>query len=60
MEELEKARDQALQKIWAAQKVMKLRNKGNKRFKPYKEGDQVWIKGTNLKTVYPTAKLGPK
>src|ERR1700761_4986924 len=60
MEELEKARDQALQKIWAAQKVMKLRNKGNKSFKPYKEGDQVWIEGTNLKTVYPTAKLGPK
>ena len=34
--------------------------KGNKSFKLYKEGDQVWIKGTNLKTVYPTAKLGPK
>ena len=60
MEELEKAQDQVLQKIWVAQKVMKLWNKGNKSFKPYKEGNQVWIKGTNLKTVYPTTKLGPK
>ena len=60
MEELEKAWDQAQHKIEAAQKVMKLRNKGNKSFKPYRTGDQVWIEGTNLKTIYPTAKLGPK
>ena len=37
-----------------------MRNPGNKRFQPYKEGDQVWLEGTNLKTLYPTAKLGPK
>ena len=60
MEELEKARDQALQKIGAVQKVMKLWNKGNKIFKPYKESNQVWIEGTNLKTIYLMAKLGPK
>jgi hypothetical protein len=39
---------------------MRVGNPGNKRFKPYKEGDQVWIEGTNIKTVFPTAKLGPK
>ena len=27
---------------------------------PYKEGKQVWIEGTNIKTIYPTTKLGPK
>ena len=29
-------------------------------FQPYKEDNQVWLEGTNLKTLYPTAKLGPK
>ena len=60
MEELKQAWDQVQQKIEAVQKVMKLRNKGNKSFKPYKEGNQVWIEGTNLKIIYPTAKLGSK
>ena len=39
---------------------MRIGNSGNKKFRPYKEGDQVWIEGTNLKTLYPSAKLGPK
>jgi hypothetical protein len=39
---------------------MKMQNPGNKRFQPYKEGNQVWLEGMNLKTLYPTAKLGPK
>ena len=39
---------------------MKIGNLGNKKFRPYKEGDQVWIEGTNIKTIYPTAKLAPK
>ena len=39
---------------------MKIRNPGNKKFQPYQEGDQVWIEGTNLKTLYPSAKLAPK
>jgi hypothetical protein len=60
LSELNNIRDSALQQIVKAQKVMKMRNPGNKRFQPYKEGDQVWLEGTNLKTLYPTAKLGPK
>ena len=43
-----------------AQKVMKMKHPGNRSFKPYKEGDQVWIEGTNLQTLYPSKKLGPK
>src|SRR6266702_3640276 len=39
---------------------MALKNQGNKRFKPYNEGDQVWIEGMNIKTLYPSAKLSPK
>ena len=39
---------------------MKIGKPGNKRFRPYQEGDQVWIEGTNIKTLYPSAKLGPK
>ena len=60
LEELESIRDMALQKIIKAQKVMKIGNPGNKKFRPYKEGDQVWIEGTNIKTIYPTAKLALK
>ena len=37
-----------------------MKRQGNKRFKPYLEGDQVWIEGTNLQTLYPSKKLGPK
>jgi hypothetical protein len=58
--ELDKIRDGVLEQIARAQKVMKMRNPGNKRFQPYMEGDQVWLEGTNLKTLYPMAKLGPK
>jgi len=39
---------------------MALKNQGNKRFKPYNKGDQVWVEGTNIKTLYPSAKLSPK
>ena len=60
LSELDKARDEALRNIMWAQKAMALGNKGNGCFKPYKKGDQVWIEGTNIKTLYPTAKLGPK
>jgi hypothetical protein len=58
--DLEKIRDNTLRQIVKAQKVMKIGHQGNKRFKPYNEGDLVWVEGTNLKTIYPTAKLGPK
>src|SRR6266702_4064197 len=39
---------------------MAMRNQGNRRFKPYNKGDQVWVEGTNIKTLYPSAKLSPK
>ncbi len=39
---------------------MALKNQGNRRFKPYNKGDQVWVEGTNIKTLYPSAKLSPK
>ncbi len=39
---------------------MALQNQGNRRFKPYNKGDQVWVEGTNIKTLYPLAKLSPK
>ena len=29
-------------------------------YEPYKEGDRVWLEGTNLHTTHPTKKLGPK
>ena len=31
-----------------------------KDFTPYREGDLVWLGGTNIKTTHPTAKLAPK
>ena len=30
------------------------------RFKPYQVGDKVWLKGHNLNTTHPTAKLAPR
>ena len=58
--ELDKTRDEALKMIGKAQTAMKIGNPGNKRFQPYQQNDQVWIKGTNNQTIYPSAKLGPK
>jgi hypothetical protein len=43
-----------------AQMMLRVKNPGGRKFRPYKEGEQVWIKGPNLKTLYPSAKLGPK
>ena len=60
MADLERAREQAFRNVVEAQKVMKMKHGSNKKFRPYKEDDQVWLEGTNLKTLYPTAKLGPK
>ena len=37
-----------------------MKRQGNQCFKPYEEGEQVWIEGTNLQTLYPTKKLGLK
>ena len=52
LEELQKIRQEALEKIVKAQKVMGIGNPGNKRFWPYEEGKQVWIEGTNIQTIY--------
>ncbi len=60
LEEMEQARNRALAEMGRAQKIMALKNQGNRRFKPYNKGDQVWVEGTNIKTLYPSAKLSPK
>jgi hypothetical protein len=57
---INKLQDDALYMIVNTQKVMKTGNPGNKKFQLYKEGDHIWVDGMNLKTLYPTAKLGPK
>ena len=57
---LEDNRIEAFQNILKAQRMLQIKRKGGKRFKPYKENDQVWIEGTNLQTLYPSKKLGPK
>ena len=60
MEQIEEVRTMARKSLEKAQKMMAIRNPSNKKFRPYQEGDQVWVEGTNLKTLYPLAKLAPK
>jgi hypothetical protein len=36
------------------------RKKGERRYHGFKEGDQVWLEGTNLRLSHPSAKLAPK
>ena len=60
MEQIEGVRKVAKTSLEKAQKMMAIRNPGNKKFRPYQKDDQVWIEGTNLKTLYPSAKLAPK
>jgi hypothetical protein len=36
------------------------RKKGQRHYQGYKEGDQVWLEGTNLKRMHPKAKLDTK
>ena len=60
MEQIEQVREVAKTSLEKAQKMMAIRNLSNKRFQPYQEGDQVQIEGTNLKTLYPSAKLALK
>jgi hypothetical protein len=60
LEELDKIRDGVLKAIAKAQADMRRTRSGNKRFKPYNEGNQVWIGGTNLRTLDPTSKLGQR
>jgi hypothetical protein len=60
LKELEQVRKTAWDAMIKAQTMLQIKRPGNKKFQPYKEGDQVWLEGTNLKTLYPSAKLGPK
>ena len=60
MEQIEEVRMAARNSLEKAQKMMAIRNPGNKKFRPYQKNDQIWIEGTNLKTLYPSAKLAPK
>jgi transposase InsO family protein len=58
--ELEQVRKVAWEAMLKAQAMLQVKNPEGRRFHPYKEGEHMWIKGTNLKTLYPSAKLGPK
>ena len=60
MEQIEEVHKAAKTRLEKAQKMMAIKNPSNKKFWPYQKDDQVWIKGTNLKTLYPSAKLAPK
>jgi len=60
LEEMKQARNRVLAEMGRVQKTMALRNQGNRRFKLYNKGDQVWVEGMNIKTLYPLAKLSPK
>jgi transposase InsO family protein len=58
--ELERVRKVAWEAMLRVQAMLQVKNPGGRKFRPYEEGEQVWIEGTNLKTLYPSAKLGPK
>jgi hypothetical protein len=58
--ELEHVRKIAWDAMLKAQAMLRMKNPSGKKFQPYKEDDQVWVEGTNLKTLYPLTKLGPK
>jgi hypothetical protein len=60
LKELERVRKTAWDAMIKVQAMLKMKRPGNKKFQPYKEGNQVWLEGTNLKTLYPSAKLGSK
>jgi len=57
---LEQMRDRTQEAIQKAQRMVILQGewkRGKKGFKPFHEGDQVWLEGTHLKLSHPTAKL---
>jgi Chromo (CHRromatin Organisation MOdifier) domain len=60
---LQLSRDRAQEANQKAQSMVMKRNKqqrGHKAYKPYEEGDCVWLDGKNLHTSHPVAKLAPK
>jgi hypothetical protein len=58
MDHIHEMRTRAQEAITKAQDVMK--NKKGSYYKPYHNGDRVWLEATNLKTTHPTVKLAPK
>ena len=57
---LKQVREEAMQNLGKAQEALRKRSAQNKRFRPYQEGELVWLEGRNLKLPYPSAKLAPK
>jgi Integrase zinc binding domain len=60
---LKTLRDRAQTAIRRAQAMTQKyaeRKKGQHHFRPFAEGQQVWLEGTNLRLSHPTAKLRPK
>jgi hypothetical protein len=50
----------AIQKAQAFLQKHNIQKRGRQAYKPYQEGDQVWLDGTNITTSHPFAKLEPK
>ena len=58
LEQIQEARDTARLAMRKAE-LGWIRDK-EKKHHAYREGDQVWLDGRNIKTYHPTAKLAPK
>lgn len=58
LRELDQARNEAIAAHKLAQERMKQRIKST--FKPFREGQQVWLDSRNLKLSYPSRKIAPK
>jgi hypothetical protein len=60
---LKGAREHAQEAIKKAQEMwlkLRQRKKGQRQFRPFEKGEQVWLEGTNLKLSHPSAKLAPR
>jgi hypothetical protein len=59
MEKCNQAR-QAIQRVQDLLQKQNVRKKDRQVYKPFQEGDQVWLDRKNLKTSHPFTKLAPK
>ena len=60
---LQKLREDAQKALLSTQQLLNKQGKckkGQRHYLPYKEGDQVWLEGTNLCLTHPMAKLAPR
>jgi Chromo (CHRromatin Organisation MOdifier) domain len=57
LEKIKEARKAAQEAIHKTQDNLVI---GSSKFMPFKEGDKVWLEGTNLKLPYETPKLSPR